>query len=148
MTETQSGYVFLQAFRTRTACCRALIELSQRQAALISSNDYAALIDLLQQKQCLIDELIGPPDAPWKTWPSHRDTVSPPLRAECAAALAEAEHCLQMLLAEEKDHTELLRTKRTTTEHELALVNHSHQTYTAYHPADGRLSPSQLDVDL
>ncbi len=139
---------YLAAFRTRRECCRALLELSREQMALIETDDYAALIDLLQMKQRLVDELVGPSDAPWKSWKTDRNALSPSTQAMGDALLEETEQLLQTLLAEEHLGTETLTTRRDASERELALLHSSQQIDSAYRPAPSVGSRLGLDIDL
>lgn len=139
---------YLAAFRTRQECCRALLELSREQRSLIEADDYEALIDLLQMKQRLVDELVGPPNAPWKSWKKDRETLSSSSRTAGDALLEETEALLQSLLAVEQLGTNELTTRRDASERELAQLNSSRQIDSAYGPAPLVGSRLGLDIDL
>ncbi len=139
---------YLAAFRTRRECCRALLELSREQKQLIESDHYEALIELLQMKQRLVDELVGPPDAPWKQWQQESGRLSVSSRTAGDALLAETEALLRTLLAEEQLGTEELTVRRDASERELAQMSSSHQIDLAYGSMPTAGSRLGLDIDL
>lgn len=143
-----TGDKYLTAFRTRKECCRALLELSREQRLLIEADDYEALIELLQMKQRLVDELVGPPDAPWKCWKNDRHNLSTATLALGEALLQETEELVQTLLAEEQVGTNELTARRDASERELAQMSSSRQIDSAYGPTPVVGSRLGLDLDL
>ncbi len=143
-----TGDEYLAAFRTRRECCRALLELSREQIPFIEADNYEALIELLQMKQRLVDELVGPPNAPWKRWKNDRGMLSPSLRTAGDALLEETEALLQSLLAEEQLGTNELTARRDASERELAQLSSSRLIDSAYGPAPMIGSRLGLDIDL
>lgn len=139
---------YLTAFRTRRECCRALLELSREQLRLIDADDYNELIDLLQMKQRLVDELVGPANAPWKSWKIDRNALPATARKTGDALLEETEQLLKTLLSEEQLGTNVLTARRDATERELSLLNSSSQIDSAYRPASAVGSRLGLDIDL
>ncbi len=139
---------YLAAFRQRRECCRALLELSREQMRLIDADDYNELIELLQVKQRLVDELVGPPSAPWKSWKNDQNALSAAARTAGDALLEETEQLLQSLLTEEQVGTNILIKRRDASEHELAQLNSSLQIDSAYRPAPLVGSRLGLDIDL
>ncbi len=142
---------YLDAFRTRRACCRALLELSRRQADLISVRDYAALIDLLGHKQQLIDELAAPHGglSPWwRGWKTDRERLAPGERAACEAVLDETETLLAELLSLDAAGTATLSTERESTAAALAEVNHAGLALEGYLPPAEVAVSRRLDLGL
>lgn len=139
---------YLTAFRTRRECCRALLELSREQRQCIETDNYAELMELLPMKQRLVDELVGPPDAPWKNWKQDRTQLPTSSRLTGDALLQETEDLLQSLLAEEHVGTQELTARRDASERELAHLSSSQQIDSAYGPAPLAGSRLGLDIDL
>lgn len=126
---------FVSAFRTRREFCRALLEVSRQQAALIASDDYAELLDVLGHKQRLLDGMrqhTQQTAAVWSQWRQARDGLPEKPRSTCEQLLAETEAILAELVAHEKDSTDLLTTRREATQRELLAVSrgaHAHEAY-------------------
>lgn len=139
---------YLAAFRQRRECCRALLELSREQQRLIDAADYSELIELLQVKQRLVDELVGPPSAPWKSWKNDQSGLPATARTTGDSLLEETEQLLQSLLAEEQVGTNILIQRRDASERELSQMNSSLQIDSAYRPAPLVGSRLGLDIDL
>jgi hypothetical protein len=139
---------FVTAFQTRQACCRALLELSQRQAALISADSYAELFEVLQSKQSLLDHLgqLAEVQQPLReAWPVERDRLPPPDRRRCEAILEETESLLAALLAEEQSGCRLLGERRDAVRRELQSLAFGVQAQSAY---ESRLPPTACRIDL
>ncbi|OYW21427.1 MAG: hypothetical protein B7Z55_05810, partial [Planctomycetales bacterium 12-60-4] len=96
---------YLEAFRGRAACCRALLDLSKQQQDYIDASDYSGLIELLTHKQQLIDELSRSDYDGinlWQTWRSERQQLEPEDRQACEQVLDEADRLLKELLSLEQ----------------------------------------------
>jgi hypothetical protein len=145
MTATADRY--LDAFRSRRAYARALVELSAEQAELVAAEDYAALTALLTHKQQLIDALLEPTIA-WQAWRTDRDKLPNIVRRDCEAILDEAEQLLNELLTCEADSTARLQQQRDTTERLLGEVNHGREAFTAYESPSDPIPIRRLDLDL
>jgi hypothetical protein len=139
---------FLAAFQARLACCRALLELSQRQATLIASDDYAELIIMLHTKQSLLEHLgrlAGEQQALREAWPLKRDLLPTDDVQRCNAILDETESLLDAILAEEQASSRLLIARRDATQRELQSIAAGIQTHAAY---DSRPGPPLSRIDL
>jgi len=126
---------FLAAFRARRAHCRALLELTMEQRALIATDDYTQLLRLLSHKQQVLDALLSVGREPvdvWGAWRSERERVPQPLRAECERTLAETEELLSQLLAQEQTCTAYLADRRHATESALCALNHGSAAQAGY----------------
>lgn len=142
---------YLAAFRGRQAYCRALIELSSEQQALVTNEDYPGLVALLTHKQQLIDALLESGREPadlWQSWRQDRDHLPGDVRQACEAALDDAEQLLRQVLFLETDSTGRLQQKRDVTERLLREVNHGHQALAAYESPPDPSAFRRLDLDL
>ncbi len=139
---------YYAAFCWRRECCRALLELSQWQAQLIAAENYAELVELLQQKQHLVNELVGPPEALWRSWRSARTTLDSALRERCETVLDETDRLLKQVLQEEAAGTARLSSQQAKTADALAVLREGQQTASAYRPSLDRVARSVLDVEL
>src|SRR5262245_12003199 len=126
---------FLETFADRRRCFADLLELSQRQLALVECDDYSQLLGLLGGKHQLIGRLeaIGRrrPHL-WDEWRRERDHMPPPLRHACEAALAESEAILSRLLDCERTSTESLARRRDNTAQQLRSVATGSRVNQAY----------------
>lgn len=142
---------YLEAFRCRTAYCRALLELSSRQQDYIAASDYAGLIELLTHKQQLLDELTNvnhDGSNLWQTWRTERDRLPQAERQACERVLDEADELLKRLLSLEQSSTDLLSDRRDSTQLALAEVNQGGVAMQGYlSPAEATVS-RRLDLDL
>jgi hypothetical protein len=148
MTSHIAADEFLAAFNLRQACCRALLELSQRQSALIAQGDYAELLEILQSKQSLIEHLgqLSRDQSPLQTaWPKQRGTFSAEDRKRCETVLAETESLLAALIAEERSSSTRLVSRRDAAQHELQSLSAGRQARQAYH---SRPQPTLSRFDL
>lgn len=128
---------FLAAFHLRQACCRALLDLSRRQAAAIAQDDYAELLEILNLKQSLVDhlgELAHTNAALQSAWPARRNALSAEDRKCCEAVLSETESLISCLLAEEQSSSSLLVSRRDAAHRELQSLSVGMQAQHAYQP--------------
>lgn len=135
MTSHISIADFFAAFHQRQACCLALLELSRQQSDLIGQDDYAALIEILQNKQSLIEhlsQLSYDQTLLRAAWPTQRETFSFEDRERCDTVLAETESLLAALLREERSSSNLLVTRRDAAQHELQSLSAGRQARHAY----------------
>jgi len=150
MTTAVTAEEFLTAFRARRAYCRALLDLSAEQSALIAADEYSELIALLGHKQQLLDALLDVGRQPvdlWRAWATERDRLSAPLRQQCEETLAETESLLQELAAAEQSSTDLLTIRRDATEQALGTVNHGGAAHAAYGSLSDAAASRRLDVN-
>ncbi len=142
---------YLEAFRSRTACCRALLELSSQQQDYIAASDYAGLIELLTHKQQLLDVLSNDSrdgSDLWQAWRTERDHLPHADRRACEQVLDEADELLKQLMSLEQSSTDLLSSRREATQLALAEVNHGGLAMHGYQsPAEANVS-RRLDLDL
>ncbi|MFO0916898.1 MAG: flagellar export chaperone FlgN [Planctomycetaceae bacterium] len=126
---------FLNAFRQRSACFRALLELSQLQAGLIADDNYSDLTAMLHHKQQLLDHLsdvTATQSAVWQAWPRERNGLSDGDRRACDAELAAAESLVSVLISAEKSCTDLLSQRKNATQRELQAVAQGIKAESAY----------------
>ncbi len=142
---------YQQAFRARTACCRALLELTQQQQDCLASEDYTVLLELLVQKQQLLDEITttgpGGPEL-WQDWRTEREFLPPSSRAACEATLDEAEELLKELLHLENASTCELMSRREDTRRALADLNQGSAAALEYQSPVRTAVSRRLDLDL
>jgi len=126
---------FLNACRLRSACFRALLELSQQQAGLIAVDNYSDLVATLHHKQQLLDHLseaTANQSTVWQAWPRERNGLSDGDRRACDAALAETEALLSVLISAEKSSTDLLSQRKNATQRDLQAVAQGLKAESAY----------------
>jgi hypothetical protein len=151
MTNDPPTTPFLTAFRTRRAYCHALLELADRQRALIAADETGDLLSLLTHKQQVLDALLDAGRQPvnvWQTWPTERERLPRPLRQECEQTLADTEDLLRQLMAAEEACAELLTSRRDACERALCAVNHGGAAQAAYGSPLSAVGSRRLDVDL
>lgn len=151
MTTPRAMPDFLAAFRARRECCRALLSLSAEQASLIATDDFSALLSLLEHKQHLLETLLeshAPHNELRHAWQTSRDHLPASVRQECEQTLAETESLLRQLLEHEQTATELLTARRNATEQALQAVRAGQAAHTAYDASPVSNRPRHLDVDL
>lgn len=149
MTDTAQHY--LSAFKARTACCRALIELSLRQQRFVDADDYQGLIELLMHKQQLVDELLSPgADGQnfWQGWREVRSSLTAGERQRCEAVLDEANTLLQQLLPLEAGSEQELLTRREQTLRAMADLNLGRVAAQEYQTPVESVVSRRLDFDL
>lgn len=140
----------LDLLKSRREHCRTLLEMSRRQMALIETDDYAGLLEVLGRKQQVLSDM----DAQKRRhpglqerWRDYRATAEPEIRDECEHVLAETEAILAELMAEEHGSTEFLTQRREATRRQLQTISGGTQVHAAYRD---HLAPSthrHLDLD-
>jgi hypothetical protein len=120
-----TGFEYFRQFSLRSEYFRALAELSQLQQQAIAASDYSSLLETLQHKQQLIDEL----------------------RGRCETCLATSEQLLAQLLEAEANCTQELTVKRDRTRQELAAVSTGHLAHAAYHDREAPPLAARFDFD-
>ncbi len=124
----------LRVLKSRREYCRAMMQLAEEQQTLIAQNQTAQLLQLIAQKQRVIDGLaelgraFGGLAGYWK---QIRDGLAADLRAECDAILAESEVLLATALEREAQGTRELTQRRDETQRQLRQVGQSLETRTA-----------------
>lgn len=142
---------YLSAFRMRAACCRAVQELSERQPACIAAGNYEELIELLNHKQLLVDQLIGndgTSQSLWRAWQADRDQLAQTERTACEAVLDETESLLRQILEQDAASTHDMQSQRDTTQAALSEINHAGQAARGYESPYEMSVSRRLDLDL
>ena len=150
-TAVLSADRYLAAFRSRREYCRALLDLSVEQQALIAAEDYAGLVELLSHKQQLLDELLDAgrePAALWQAWRTERDRLPGDARQACEAVLDDVEQLLQKLRASEAESTQQFSANREVAQQLLRDVNQGRQLLAAYQSPSDPTAFRRLDLDL
>lgn len=115
----------LDVLQRRREYCRAMLELSRRQADLINDGNFAELLQLIAQKQRVLEHLselsqsFGGIVDFWKT---ERDRLDADLRSRCQQAIDEAESLLAESMSLEKEGTEVLSQRRNETQGRLKEI--------------------------
>ncbi|HUQ71898.1 MAG TPA: flagellar export chaperone FlgN [Planctomycetaceae bacterium] len=150
-TTVLSADRYLAAFRSRREYCRALLDLSVEQQALVTAEDYPGLVELLNHKQQLLDALLDAgrePAALWQAWRTERDHMPGDVRQACEVVLDDAEQLLQQLLALEAESTQRFSANREIAQQLLRDVNQGSQLLAAYQSPSDPAAFRRLDLDL
>lgn len=141
---------YLKIFKSRREYCRALLDLSQQQRAMIAAGDYGQLMGLLSQKQRLLgrlDEVARAEPTFWQQWTTRRDGFETGARQDCERVLEESEQILAALLEEENAGTTLLTERRNATQKQLQAISAGSQAHDAYQDPYAVSQARHLDVD-
>jgi hypothetical protein len=141
---------FLTAFEARRDQCRALLELSRQQQALIGSDDYTGLLVVLGQKQLILgrlDDMKARHAEVYAQWTLCRNALDTDARHDCEHVLAETEALLAELIREEDSSTQHIVRRRDVAHHELQAVSHAGQVNRAYRDALAPATHRHLDVN-
>jgi hypothetical protein len=124
-TDSKPQPELLDVLQRRREYCRAMLELSRRQAALIDDGNFSELLQLIAQKQRVLEHLAelgrtfgGIVDF----WKSVRDRLATDARSKCQAAIDDAESLLAESMALEKQGTETLSQRRDETQGRLKEI--------------------------
>jgi hypothetical protein len=145
MTDTARQY--LTDFRTRREYCRALVELVRQQQPLLATENYDGLLELLQQKQQLVEALLAETPTTQR-WRQDRSQLAADERQACEAVLSEAAALLQSLMTSEQADVQDLQRRRETTFAQLACFTQTDQLQHVYHCDPVCESSLRLDLDL
>ena len=132
-TEIQTDEL-LRVLKSRREYCRAMMQLAEEQQTLIDQNKTSELLQLIAQKQRVIDGLtelgraFGGLSGYWK---QIRDGLAAALRAECDAILAESEVLLAAALEREAQGTRELTQQRDAKQRELRKIGQTLETRAA-----------------
>ena len=126
--DTKSQPDLLDVLQRRREFCRAMLELSRRQSELIEDGKFSELLQLIAQKQRVLEHLAelgrsfgGIVDF----WKSVRDRLAADVRSRCQAAIDEAESLLAESMALEKQGTAALSQRRDETRGRLKEIGES-----------------------
>ena len=115
----------LDVLQRRREYCRAMLELSRRQAGLIDDGNFTELLQLIAQKQRVLEDLAdlgrsfgGIVDF----WKSVRDRLAVDVRSKCQSAIDDAESLLAESMALEKQGTTVLTQRRNETQGRLKEI--------------------------
>lgn len=118
----------LDVLQRRREYCRAMLELSRRQTELIHDGNFTELLQLIAQKQRVLEELAalgrsfgGIVDF----WKSVRDRLAADVRSKCQSAIDDAESLLAESMALEKQGTTVLTQRRDETQGRLKEIGES-----------------------
>jgi hypothetical protein len=135
--------------KTRLEYCRALRALSVRQMELIESEDDAAILQVLSQKQQLLEEFSRAPQQTQfrQQWRASRDALTPDLRSDCERMLAECEAVLDDVLQREQAGADRLAARRDNSQQQLQMITHGAQAHGAYRDCLAPATHRFLDVN-
>lgn len=109
----------LAVLQRRREYCRAMLELSQRQSNLIDQGNFSELLQLIAQKQRVLDhlsELSQMFGGIVTFWKSVRDQLGSDLRAQCQQIIDESERILAASMNLEQQGTAVLSQRRDETQ--------------------------------
>jgi len=125
-----------------------LVQIAQRQSALIAASDMTTLLKLLAAKPGLITQLqqVERSLDPFRTDdPDRRIWASADDRQACQESAAECERLLaELMRIEQRDENEMVR-RRDVVAHQLQGVHSAHEARSAYSFAP-LSSPASLDL--
>lgn len=137
----------LDVLQRRREFCRAMLELSRRQVGLIDDGNFTELLQLIAQKQRVLEHLAelgrsfgGIVDF----WKSVRDRLSSDVRSRCQAAIDDAETLLAESMELEKQGTAVLSQRRDETQGRLKEIG---DTSTGLNGAGGGNAPRPRFLD-
>lgn len=135
-TETTLAQASLpQRIQQKHEYSRVLLELSGRQQELVESQEYDALITLLQQKQAVLEALhhvSGGNLSLATTWQQQRSQLPEPVRQTCEKWLEQTESFLTAAMQIEQFCTDQMQERRDETQSQLAAVSGSLVVHDAY----------------
>ncbi len=141
---------FLKTLQSRREYYQLLLDLSLRQTDLIRTDNYIQLLEVLAQKQSLLQDMDGLrqslPDL-WQQWHSKRDTLDPLSRNVCERMLAESKVILEEVMKNEQDSTDLLTQCRDYTRKNLQAIAEGTQVHEAYRDSLAPVKYRHLDID-
>ena len=124
-----------QLIDAKLAIATKLLELAERQLAVINENDLSSLLRLLAGKQQLVDQLamLDQALAPLaRQEPGDRRWASPQAHARCRQQQLRCEATLRELLAVEQEAESRMLEQRTATAQRLTTMQHAGQAQQAY----------------
>jgi hypothetical protein len=108
---------------------------AERQSALITGNEPERLLELLGERQRLIEELssLNEEMRPYrKNWPALRRTVSARQAQHIEGLLGEVQSLLTRIMAQDEKDAQLLAARRTATAEAMSGVRSGRQAGRAY----------------
>lgn len=133
--QTLPHETLLKLFRTRFEYCRSLWELSSQQEAAIQAEDYDLLLELLGQKQQILNAFsrvhAACPNL-WEIWDFERDRMSESIRADCQRALQATRDVMRQLKINDDTSTQHLVERRDKLEQEIQTVSAGSNAMKAY----------------
>lgn len=114
---------------------RRLRMLAERQKALVMLDDAQPLLDLLNERQRLVDGLValGGKIAPYRErWPALYAEMDEPTRRAAAALLEEVNASLSMILQRDRQDTAMLDVRRQDAAWRMASMNNHSRASSAY----------------
>lgn len=135
----------LDVLQRRREYCRAMLELSRRQTDLINDGNFTELLQLIAQKQRVLEHLseLGRTfGGIVNFWKSVRSRLATDLRVQCQSAIDDAESLLAESMTLEKQGTAMLSQRRDETQGRLKEIGDVSSSL----PATGAPRPRFLDV--
>ncbi len=130
-----TGPELRQRFQQKFEYSRVLLEFSEQQQTLIESGDYSELMNVLQQKQLLIEALqqVSQTDPPlaWQ-WKTRKEQLPPSLRQECEYWLLQSEQLLEQVMQQENNCTQQMQQQHQQTQQQLATASINLDVHDAY----------------
>ncbi|WP_419192506.1 flagellar export chaperone FlgN [Kolteria novifilia] len=139
----------LEYFGQEQACYTSLLDLSRRQRSIIESGDVDALMNVLQEKQRVLNRVtsIEKKLRPYKeNWPRLKQGFDENDRQVVSEALRTVEELLAELIASEKESEDLLRGQRDEVRQELVSSVHGGKVHQAYTGQQGGEEARFLDI--
>ena len=149
MTTSIQTDELLRVLKSRREYCRAMMQLADEQQTLIETNRTSELLQLIAQKQRVIDGLtqLGQAFGGLAVyWKQIRDGLPAGVRAECDAILAESEVLLAAALEREAQGTRQLTQRRDQTQQQLRKIGQTLEARTALGAGQQGAQSSFLDV--
>jgi hypothetical protein len=140
---------FVQSLNTRRGHCAHILELSRRQPELIADGRYAELVDVLHQKQHVLERLAELSHAGTggaESWRAGRLAVPADLRERIESLIDDVERLLRDVADEEDQSIGRLRQRRDKTASELRAISEGAQAQRAYVDSFAPERHHRLDV--
>ena len=149
-TQFKTESDFLQAFQIRHEYSRLLLELSKEQQKCIDESDTTKLLEVLSQKQRVVDEYVNmrnqQPNLA-KDWKAVRNSFDQQSRQKCDHFLEQAEAMFLQLMTSEKECTQQLTEQKNKTEQQLRTVTAGVAAHHSYHDEQVVNAPKHLDIN-
>lgn len=139
----------IELLRHQRTLYRKLRSLADRQKSLIVSDDASALIQLLAERQRLVDGLVqlNVKMAPFREkWTEFYQGLSEPQRVEVSALLEEVNASLGAILRDDARDTAMMTARREHMAKELGEIDGSRKAHAAYANSSLAATPQGTDA--
>jgi len=139
----------LSVLRRRRELARAMLHLATRQQELISQQQFSELLQLIAQKQRVLEQLteLGQSfGGIVEHWRSVRDRLPQELRQQCQEAIDDSEHLLAQIMDLEQQGTAVMTRHRDETQKRLQEAGHAVEARSASGTSLQTPQPAFLDV--